>query len=295
MLSDSSSGTPLSAERRASAEARPLAVVPLLNGLLLLLLLLGALLPIYWTVITSLRPATAVRALEVEFWPANPTLDNYWQVFDARLAQYGTNSLIVAVAAVLAGLLVAAPAGYAAARFQFPGKQALLGVLLLTVMLPGIVIIVPLYIQMARWGLLDTYLVLIVLTVAYVTPFTVWLLKGFFEAIPRNIDNAALVDGYGPLGAFLLAVLPLARHGLAAGAVYIFIQAWNSFLYPLIFTSSDAVKTLPLFLYSFIGFYDIDWGRLTAAALIAAAPVIVLYLLLQRIFLQGLVMGSVKG
>jgi multiple sugar transport system permease protein len=260
---------------------------------LLVLGFIGALLPIYWTLITSLRSANEVRTLGIEFWPRNPTLENFKLLFDRRLADYTTNS--VAGSTVLLGLLIATPAGYAAARFHFPGKRLLLGVLLFTVMVPGIVIIVPLYIQMARWRLLDTYVVLIVLTLAYVTPFTVWLMKGFFEAIPANIDNAALVDGYSPLGAFVRAVLPLARHGMAAGAVYIFIQAWNSFLYPLIFTSSDAVKTLPLFLYSFIGFYDIDWGRLTAAALIAASPVIILYVLLQRVFLEGLVVGSVKG
>lgn len=254
-----------------------------------------ALVPVYWTLNTSFKTKEAILKLSVTLWPEPFTLSNYDFVLTARALVPMKNSIIVAVGTVVFGLLVAALAGYAAARFSFPGKDLALGILLLTIMLPGVVILIPLYIQMAELNQLDTYQVLIVLTMAWVIPFTVWLMKGFFEAIPPELDNAALVDGYSRLGAFARVALPLSRQGLAAGALYIFIAAWNSFLYPLIFTNRADMRTLPLFLYSFLDYYDIDWGRLTAASVVAAAPVTILFILLQRSFIEGLVKGSLKG
>ena len=263
-----------------------------------LILIMGtvwALIPVYWTLNTSFKPMSDILKLNVALWPKHFTLANYDFMLTDQVLTPLYNSIIVAVGTVVLGLFVAALAGYATARFEFPGKRLVLGILLFTIMLPGVVILIPLYIQMADLNLLDTYQVLILLTAAWVIPFTVWLMKGFFEAIPPELDNAAMVDGYSRLGAFLRIVLPLSRQGLAAGALYIFIAAWNSFLYPLIFTDKADMQTLPLFLYSFLGFYDIDWGRLTAAAVVAAAPVTILFILLQRSFIEGLIKGSLKG
>lgn len=254
-----------------------------------------ALIPVYWTLNTSFKPMSDILKLNVALWPKHFTLANYDFMLTDQLLTPLYNSIIVAVGTVLLGLFVAALAGYATARFEFPGKRLILGILLFTIMLPGIVILIPLYIQMANLRLLDTYQVLILLTAAWVVPFTVWLMKGFFEAIPPELDNAAMVDGYSRLGAFFRVALPLSRQGLAAGALYIFIAAWNSFLYPLIFTDKADMQTLPLFLYTFLGFYDIDWGQLTAAAVVAAAPVAILFVLLQRSFIEGLIKGSLKG
>ncbi|MCL5074485.1 MAG: carbohydrate ABC transporter permease [Chloroflexi bacterium] len=262
------------------------------------ILILGgiwALVPIYWTLSTSFKTRADILKLKVNLVPQPFTLGNYDFVITERALIPLRNSIIVAIGTVVLGLVVATLAGYAAARFNFPGKRLLLGILLLTIMLPGIVILIPLYIQMVRIGLLDTYEVLILLTMAWVIPFTVWLMKGFFEAIPPELDAAAMVDGYSRLGALLRVVLPLSRQGLAAGALYIFIAAWNSFLYPLIFTNRADMRTLPLFLYSFLGYYDIDWGRLAAGGIFAAAPVVLLFILLQRSFIEGLIKGSLKG
>lgn len=254
-----------------------------------------ALIPAYWTVNTSLKTSEDILKLEVDLIPAPLTFQNYDFVLTERNLIPARNSVIVAAGTVLLGLFVAALAGYAAARFNFPGKTILLNILLLTIMVPGIVILIPLYIQMAQLKLLDTYTVLIVLSTAYVTPFTVWLMKGFFEAIPPELDRAAMVDGYTRLGALRRIVIPLSKLGLAAGALYIFIVAWNSFLYPLIFTNRADMRTLPLFLYLFLDFYQIDWGRLTAGAMVAAIPIIILFILLQRSFIEGLIKGSIKG
>jgi ABC-type glycerol-3-phosphate transport system permease component len=236
-----------------------------------------------------------ILQLSVHLVPSPFTLENYDFVFTERLLIPMRNSIIVGVGTVVSGLILAAVAGYATARFDFPGKGVILSILLLTIMLPGIVILIPLYIQMARLGQLDTYQVLILLTIAWVTPFAVWLMKGFFQAIPPELDSAAMVDGYSRLGALVRVILPLSRHGLAAGALYIFIAAWNSFLYPMIFTNRASMQTLPLFVYLFLGFYDTDWGRLTAASVVAAAPVVLLFILLQHSFIEGLIKGSLKG
>lgn len=270
----------------------------LVRAVLYLTLIAGsiwALMPVYWTLNTSFKPKDDILKLGVDLWPKHFILANYDFALTGRAIVPLYNSAIVAVGSVVLGLLVAALAGYAAARFEFPGKRFMLGTLLFTIMLPGVVILIPLYVQMADLKLLDTYQVLILLTVAWVIPFTTWLMKGFFEAIPPELDNAAMVDGYSRFGAFLRVVLPLSRQGLAAGALYVFISAWNSFLYPLIFTNRADMRTMPLFLYSFLDYYDIDWGRLAAAAAVAAAPVVILFILLQRSFIEGLIKGSLKG
>jgi ABC-type glycerol-3-phosphate transport system permease component len=276
--------------------AKTLSMVGRIATLLFLVIgVIWALVPAYWTVNTSLKTLDSILSFEVDLLPSPLTMQNYDFVLTERALIPARNSLIVGLGTTLLALSAAALAGYASARFNFRGKGALLGILLLTIMVPGIVILIPLYIQMSKLRLLDTYAVLIVLTAAYVIPFTVWLMKGFFEAIPPELDQAAMVDGYTRTGALWRVVLPLSRQGLAAGALYIFIVAWNRCLYPLIFTNRQDMRTFPLFLYLFLDFYQIDWGRLTAAAVIAALPIVLLFILLQRSFIEGLVKGSMKG
>lgn len=254
-----------------------------------------ATIPLYWTLNTSFKTRADILKLKINLLPSPFTLENYDFVLTERALIPLRNSILVAVGTVVFGLIVGALAGYAASRFEFPGKRWLMGILLLTIMLPGVVILIPLYMQMSQIGLLDSYTVLILLSMAWVTPFVVWLMKGFFDAIPSELDAAAMVDGYTRLGALWRVILPLSRQGMAAGALYIFITTWNSFLYPLIFTNRADMRTLPLFLYTFLDYYDIDWGRLAAASMAAAAPVVILFIILQRSFIEGLIKGSLKG
>jgi ABC-type glycerol-3-phosphate transport system permease component len=196
---------------------------------------------------------------------------------------------------VILVLVLGVHAGYAAARFEFRGKKPLLFILLATVMVPGIVTLIPVYMMAVQFGLHDTHLVLILVFAAWQTPTVVWLLQAFFENIPRDLDEAALIDGCSRLGAFYRIVLPLSQPGLAAAAILVTVWVWNEFIIALNLTASDAVRPLTVGLFFFVSESGIQWGKMAAAASIALLPIIILFAFLQRRFIQGLTAGATKG
>src|SRR5262249_31564831 len=249
--------------------------------------------PVYWAVNTSLKPETAIVSYPPGWWPDPVTLSHYRSVLtQSTMPRNYLNSAILAGSTIALVLVLGAHAGYAAARFKFRGKDTVLFLLLATVMVPGIVTLIPLYMIAVQLGLHDTFVALILVFSAWQTPTVVWLLRAFFENIPRELDEVALIDGCSRLGAFYRAVLPLAQPGLAAAAILVFVWVWNEFIIALNLTASHARRPLTVGLYFFVGETGIQWGSMAAAASLALVPAIVLFAILQRRFFEGLTAGA---
>jgi ABC-type glycerol-3-phosphate transport system permease component len=255
-----------------------------------------ALWPIYWAVNTSLKPESRIVSYPPRWWPDPITISHYVSVLtQSTMPRNYLNSAILAASTIVLVLLIGAHAGYAAARFEFRGKNAVLFLLLATVMVPGIVTLIPLYMIAVQLGLHDTFVALILVFSAWQTPTVVWLMRAFFENIPRELDEVALIDGCSRLGAFYRVVLPLAQPGLAAAAILVFVWVWNEFIIALNLTASHSRRPLTVGLYFFVGETGIQWGSMAAAATLALLPAIALFAMLQRRFIEGLTAGATKG
>lgn len=257
---------------------------------------LFAILPVYWAVNTSLKPEGQIVSFPPQWFPDTVTLGHYASVLThSSLPRNYFNSTVIAIGTVTLVLVVAVHAAYAAARYDFRGKDAALFLLLSTVMVPGIVTLIPLYVLTVQLGLHNTFIAMILIFAAWQTPLAVWILKAFFEGIPKELDEAALVDGCSRLGAFYRVVLPLSLPGLAAAAIIIFVWVWNEFIIALTLTADNSARPLTVGLYLFVGESGVEWGRITAAACAALLPVLVVYVALQRRFIEGLTAGGTKG
>jgi multiple sugar transport system permease protein len=257
----------------------------------LLVLLVFFLFPLVWMILSSLKTNVEVTAYP-PLWLFRPTLQNYADVFaNNPFFSYMVNSTIVAVLAVGIGLLFGLPAAYTMARY----RQASLGFLFLMVrILPGIAFLVPLFVIYRRLGLIDTIGGIVLAHITIVLPLVIWIMAGFFADIPRELEEAALIDGCSRIGTFVRIVLPLSRPGIVAAAILSFIASWNNFIFVLILGGDNTV-TLPMAVYSFVSFEDVNWGGLTAAATVITVPILVLSLVVQRYLAGGLTMGAVKG
>ena len=255
---------------------------------------LGFACPILWMVLQSLKNRIDAIAVPPRFLFV-PTLANYLAVIESsgfRQALFG--SIVIGVSSVAIAILTGVPFAYAITRFQFRGREELGHFILSTKMLPAVVIIVP-FIQVYRQlGLLDTYVGVILAHVLLSLAVVVWVMRGFFQALPRELEEAAVLDGASPMRAFLLIVLPLAAPGLVTVAALGLILSWNDLFFALTLTSLH-VRTLPAFMGTeYVGFLAVDWGRLSAAGLLATLPVVLLTFTLQRFLIRGLSMGAVK-
>lgn len=257
----------------------------------LLALLVFFLFPLAWMILSSLK--TNLQAMAYPpLWLFRPTLENYVAVFaENPFLQYVLNSTVVAVLAVGVSLACGLPAAYTMARY----RQSGLGFLFLMVrILPGIAFLVPLFVIYRRLGLINTLGGIALSHVIVVLPLVVWIMAGFFEDIPRELEEAALIDGCSRAGTFVRIILPLARPGIVAATILSFIASWNNFIFVLILGGKDTV-TLPMAVYSFVSFEDVNWGGLTAAATVITVPILVLSLVVQKYLAGGLTMGAVKG
>lgn len=255
-----------------------------------------SLFPLLWALSTALKHKSDVEAYPPRWLPASPTLSNFYNVIvETGTSQLFLNSTVVGLGSVLLCLLAATHAAYALARFTFPGKGILAFAVLMTSMVPEICILVPLFYLASAAELYDTYTILIVVYAAMQVPTMMWFLRGFFDTVPREIDEAAQIDGCTRWTVFYRVILPLSKPGLAAAALLIFIYVWNDFLFAFTLTISEGKRLLAVGLYQYISQYGVDWANLMALVVLALGPVVVLFLVLQRQFVSGLTAGATKG
>ena len=269
-----------------------------LRYVLLLPPLLFALAPVYWMLTISLKTEVDQFATPPPWFGFTPTLEHYYDAFVMRsFGDYMINSALVAVTSTACALVIGTLAAYALARFQLPWSlnRHLSLWILSTRMFPAIVTAVPLFLMMRDVRLLNTRASLIIVYTAFNLPFVVWMMRGFFAEVPRDLEEAALVDGDSRLGALVRVVLPLVAPGLAATAVFCLIISWNEFLFALVLTQTDAAMTLPVGIAGRVTQFEIKWGVMSAAATVAIVPILVFALALQKYLVRGLSLGAVKG
>ena len=260
--------------------------------------LLFALAPVYWMLTISLKTEVDQFASPPPWFVFAPTLQHYYDAFVTRaFGQYLLTSAVVAIASTACALVIGTAAAYGLARFQLPWRlnRRLSLWILSTRMFPAIVTAVPLFLMMRDLRLLNTRASLIIVYTAFNLPFVVWMMHGFFADLPRDLEEAALVDGDSRLGALVRVVLPLVAPGLAATAVFCLIVSWNEFLFALVLTQTDAAMTLPVGIAGRVTQYEIKWGVMSAAASVALVPILVFALALQKYLVRGLSLGAVKG
>lgn len=277
------------ARRRGFRRTHPLAYVALVAASAF------AVLPLLWGLSTSFKSESAT--LSDRGWiPSTITLENYRLVlFESKIPLYLGNTLLVAGITVLATILIAIFGAYAAARFKFRGKTTSLFLILMTSMIPGIAILVPLYFLAVRLGLYDTYGVMVVIYTAWQIPTVIWMLKGFFESIPDSIEEAGRVDGASSFRVMMQLIFPLAVPGVAASAVISFIYVWNDFLIASTMISTDDKRLVAVGLYNYLSQYGIVWGQLTAAVTVSVIPIVIVFILMERRIVAGLSAGATKG
>ena len=260
--------------------------------ILILIAIVIMLAPIIWIFLAAFKTHVDVYQLKLLF---TPTLENFATVFDDpyRLGDKLVNSTIVALVTVLIAIPVATLAAYSFSRFRLTGETAMLVTILATQFVPAVVIILPFFVMFRDIGLLDTRVGLILVNLAIVMPFAIWMIKGFIDGIPLDTEEAAMVDGSSRLQVIRNIVLPMAAPGLLTSAIFCFIIAWNEFLFALILTNKDAV-TLPIGLALFKGEEGDLWNLLSAAGIIIMAPMFVLALIIRKYFVQGMTMGAVR-
>jgi ABC-type glycerol-3-phosphate transport system permease component len=228
--------------------------------------------------------------------PTTPTLANYKKVLLAStIPRYFLNSVVMALGSTLIALVFAVPAAYGFARFRFRGRRFGQACILAGQMLPTAAIIVPLFIVMRVLGLLNTYAGLIVVYLILTLPLSVWMLIGYFRAIPFDIEEAAIVDGASRLGVLVRITFPLSLPGVVAVLIYSFITAWNEFIFALCFALDSRVRTLPIGLAEFSTEFNTDWGAVMAASMVMTIPVLIMFFAMQRLFISGLMSGATQG
>ncbi len=263
---------------------------------LVLVALVMVVFPFYWMVNTSLKPASEIFLSPPAFFSSNWSLDAYVTVLTQRpFARYFLNSLVVTLGTTVLSVTLAAFAAYGFTRFFPRGATPFIVFLLFTKMLPETLLIIPYFQLMSSLGLLNSYFALILAYSSFALPFSVWMLIGFFRSIPRDIDEAAKIDGASYLPTFFLVILPLARPGLVAVALFTFLIAWNSYLWALVLTTDASMHVLSVGVANMVGEYRVQWNELMAAAVIAAVPVMLLFSFLEKHLVNAITSGAVKG
>jgi multiple sugar transport system permease protein len=260
----------------------------------LVLIVILSIFPLFWMFLTSLKPKSLTFAIP-PVWFFTPTFDNYQQVFlFGEYPRYFANSLTVALATTIIAVTVGSLAAYSFARFTFRGRNTLQILLLIPQIIPPIAIVIPLYVLFRRLNLTDNLGTLVFSYLSFAIPIAIWILVGFFRDVPRDLEEAALIDGATQWQALWKVIYPMVTPGLAAAAILIFIGCWNEFLYAVILTGRES-KTVPVAIASFISNKDILWGRIGAAGTLMLLPVTIFALSVQRYLVQGLSKGAIKG
>jgi len=263
---------------------------------IVIVVLIFALAPLLWTVITSLKPEADIITTNLQYLPSRITLENYVNIWNrSNFLALIKNSAITTALTLIICMTLGAHAAYAVSRYRFLWRDRLLLLYLVIRMFPVVLLIIPLFIMLRNLKLLDTQLGLALAYSTFLLPLCVWMMKGFFDAIPPDLEDAARIDGCTRLSAFWRIVLPLVRSGLVATAVFIGISSWNEYLFALMLTTSQNSRTWPVGLQLMVGEFQLPWGTFSAAGVITIIPVFIFFAIVQQSLVRGIAAGAIKG
>jgi ABC-type glycerol-3-phosphate transport system permease component len=285
-----------SRKRDNPAMSRRAVIVLVVVYALLALAVTVILFPVFWMASSSLKPQSELFARNMTMLPVRWTMENFINVWEGTaFPTYFWNSFKVSALSTACSVIISMYAAYAIARIKFAGSYAFSLLLLITQMFPHILLVIPLFVIIQKIGLFNTHTALVIAYTSFSIPFTVWMLRGFFEAIPAELEEAAVIDGATMMGTFHRIILPLAGPGIAAVTMFGFIRGWNEFLFALVLLQNHDLFTLPIGLASFQEEYTFRWDLILAGASIITLPVLFFFLVMQRFIVQGLLGGAVKG
>lgn len=258
--------------------------------------LIITLFPLYWIALTSFKPANQIAEYPVRYWPREFSLDNYVNLFDkAQFGQYLVNSLIVSAAAAFVATLIALLSAYVLSRFQFRSKGLVMMAFLVTQMIPAFIALGPLYQMFSGLGLVDKRFGLVLIYISMTIPFSAIMLRGFFDNVPDSLEEAAMVDGTSRFGALWRVLVPVMLPGIIATFIFNFVNSWNELFLAVTLINSDDNRTIPTALNSFISSFNIEWGPMSAAAVLTILPTMALFAFASRWIVAGLTQGATKG
>lgn len=262
----------------------------------LILVAVSVLIPVLWMVSTSLKLDSEIFTIPPRWVPDTVTFAAFTRIWtDYPFGHYFLNSLLVVCSSTAIALVFSCLAGYGASRFRFRGKGMFLTFLLVTQMFPSIMLLIPFYKIIQTLGLIDTQSALILTYISFTIPFCSWMMLGYFQSVPKELDEAAAIDGCGRFRTFAQIIFPLAVPGVAATAIYSFITGWNEYMFALVLTQSETMKTVPVGIGQLIGQYKIMWNDMMAASIVAVIPLTLMFLFFQRFLISSLTAGAVKS
>lgn len=275
---------------------RTIVVRRIVTAVGILCILAWSLAPVYWVVVTSLKTSQEIYSIPPTLLPHAPTLDNYRDaLFGSQFARFVLNSFVVALGVTAVSAVIGALTAYPISRMSFPGRATSARLIVAAYLLPPSLLFIPLFIVLQRLGLIDTRIGLVLAYLTFTVPFCTWMLIGYFRTIPKELDEAALMDGASRLQTLTRVVLPIATPGIAVVALFAFTHAWNEFLYALVYVYSNTSKTFTAGLSGLVMGDTFIWGELMASSVIAIAPILIIYIAAQKYIVEGLAAGSVKG
>ncbi len=252
--------------------------------------------PFFWMVSTSFKPLQEIFVFPPSFLPAEFTLKNFQQLFEqTRFLTYFKNSVIISFTTVVLTMIIGSAGAYSLTRFKFYGREKIASLILFTYMFAPIMIVIPFYVLIKKIGLANTHTALIMAYTAFCLPFSLWLLRSFFQSIPLALEKAALIDGASRLEAVIYVVLPLALPGIIATGIFTFILAWNDYIFVRILITSDELKTLSVGIADLYNATVIDWGMIMAGSMLITVPVLIFFVFVQRYLIAGWGAGAMKG
>ncbi len=251
--------------------------------------------PFYWTFVTSIKPENELYGSIVTYWPNKATFESYKKLFvNFNFLKPMINSFFVAAVTTIVSLTVSLLAAYAFSRYRFKGRKALMTMFLTNNMFPTVLLLIPLYAIMRNIGILYTPMALVLSYTTFTIPFSIWLLNGYLNALPRSLEEAAMIDGASRTQAFLKIIFPILLPCIVATGAYIFMTSWNEYTFAVMFTN-EASRTIPVTLKNLIGQLGVEWGMLTAGGIITIIPVCIMFFFAQKRLTEGLTAGAVKG
>jgi multiple sugar transport system permease protein len=252
--------------------------------------------PLYWIVVTAFKPTSDIYKFPLEYWPSTFSMENFAGLFSrANFGTYLVNSLIIATVSAAIVTVISLLSGYIIARFEFRARGAVILAFLVTQMIPAFIALGPLYQLMVSLGLVNDRTGLVFVYIAMCIPFSTIMLRGFFENVPDALEEAAMIDGCSRIGALFRILVPVMTPGIVAAFIFNFVSCWNELFLSVTLLTSDANKTVPTALNGFITSYNIDWGSMSAAAVLTIVPTMVMFAFASKYIVQGLTAGAVKG